>query len=343
MINEKKFLLLLVVPIILAFLFISCGEDEEGDLIGPDGEVDVFSWLGTLKAGSWAEYTYSDGYKSRMEFLGDDTWQGRQCILLESESTTSDIGYVVMQIWLDKTTMDSVVTFMKEGNEVYRFDAYQTDDVPTEDDMPWEQSNTKKIGEDKYKTPTGKTVKVTKYQTTDSSGISESWVSDEVPFAQVKEISNGEVILSLYDFGTSGAVRSISKQEAENAKTFGFPEIGDVDEPNGNGGIPDNGGNGDAAGIKITVGAGPRPTITVSEPIKSLTMIGGQTFWGFQTIDPADTLASPFKYGVTPAGAEATIENTPDLVAGEVYQITVFGPDFENGDIFDMGIFSFTR
>ncbi len=72
-------------------------------------------------------------------------------------------------------------------------------------------------------------------------------------------------------------------------------------------------------------------------------MNGGQVFWGFQAIDPAGTLAGPFKYGEIPAGAEAVIENAPDLVAGEVYQITVFGPDFENGNIFDMGIISFTR
>lgn len=337
MLKLRKFLIFSLITL-LAFLFVACGEDDD-DLFDEDGTINEGSWLNTLKPGSWSEYVSPDGYRTRMEYLGDDTWLGRKCMLLEYESSEPGEAISIMQIWFDKTNMESVVMFIKEGNEVYRWDITQYPEE-TVGEQEWEKSTSQKIGTDKYTTPTGKTVKATKYLITDSYGTSEYWVSSEVPFAQVKEIYNGELEFSLYDFGSSGAVRSISKKEAENAKPFDFGgwEPGNGDEEPGN--IPDGG---DTGNIKITVGAGARPTITVSKPIKYLTIMGDQVFWGFEVPDPPGSLAGPFKYGVIPAGAEATIENSPDLVAGETYQITVFGPDFEKGNTADMGIISFTR
>jgi len=44
----------------------------------------------------------------------------------------------------------------------------------------------------------------------------EVWVSSQVPFGTVKVIASGTTAMYLYNFGTSGAHRDISKAEMEN-------------------------------------------------------------------------------------------------------------------------------
>jgi len=345
---RKEFLpgIFSITLVLLAIFMNGCiGGDEEEETIGT-GETSGIGMIASLKTGSWAEYTLSDGGKGKNKFFGEDTWQGRKCIVMEYESLPPGGSHTIMQTWLDKSTGQLVVMFLKEDGVVSRFDPTGTG-IPNQE-IPGEiPVNAQKIGTDKYTTPTGKTVKVTKYSVTTPYGTSEEWTSDEVPFGDVKSISNGVVDLALYDFGFSGAVRGISRQEAENAKPFSFTGGGvNVGGQSGNqngDGQPNVGGQG--AGIKITIGAGTRPTISVSKPIKSLFFIGGDVLWGFNALDPPGELSGPFKYGVTPVGADAggLNENPPDLVPGVVYQIQVLGKDFENGNIFDMGFLSFTR
>jgi hypothetical protein len=168
-----------------------------------------------------------------MKFLGEDTWDGRASFVLETESVI-DGDSTATQIWLDKSTGEVVLFLIKTGGLVMRMDitASQDTDIPGEDD-PWEEPSAKESGTGTYTTPTGKTVNVTKYTLTTTRGTDEYWVSSEVPFGEVKDISDGEVYMELYDFGFSGAQRSISREEAENAEPFGF-DIPDIPEIPGN-------------------------------------------------------------------------------------------------------------
>lgn len=341
------------VSIVMACLFAGCGEDEEG-LVGPGGTEGAggVAGLAALKQGSWAEHTSSDGSRGRMEFLGEDTWEGRKCLLMESESTEPGGSSTIMQIWLDKATGEPVLFLIKEDGKVMRMNLSQQPVDVTEmtGEIPVQAQN---LGKDKYKTPTGKTVDVVKYSITTAYGTSEVWSSSEVPFFDVKDIFNGEVTSSLYDFGFSGAERSISRQEAENAEPFGFSNI-----PGGDDNIDDNpfeqpdgqadgqqpggqGGQQQIGQIKITVGPGPRPTISVSEPVSSFIMTGTGVLWMFQSVNNAADLPGPFIYGVTPDGAEAVLAMVPDLVTGQDYVIQVHGDP--QGDPQRLGSLSFTR
>ncbi|MGB9598173.1 MAG: hypothetical protein ACPL7B_17935, partial [Candidatus Poribacteria bacterium] len=232
---------------------------------------------------------------------------------------------VINQIWINKSTGQGVLMVMKdESGKVTKMELTPT--TPTDIPTGETPDNSVKIGTKKYTTPTGKTVEATIYKTTTTTGEYESWVSSQVPFWEVKAISNGKVLYELYDFGTSGAVRDISKQEMENASSFGLPD--------GNGGGIGGGTIGD---IVITVGEGARPEIKVSQPINTLMVTGPGFTWGFMS-DNDQLLPGPFKYGILPNGTISLgVANPPDLKAGTQYTITVAG---ENGS---MGMLIFVR
>jgi hypothetical protein len=223
------------IAFVLAFsLLAGCGgddDDDDGEVVGPEDGLDGEGMgdLSSMSAGSWAEYTVSEGGRETMKFLGEDTWDGSACYVLETESVM-DGDSTVSQIWIDKATGEVVLFLIKMGDVVMKMDitASQDTDVPGEDD-PWEEPSAKESGTGTYTTPTGKTVNVTKY----TLGTDEYWVSSEVPFGEVKDISNGEVYMELNDFGLSGATRSISREEAENAEPFGI-NIPDIPEIPGN-------------------------------------------------------------------------------------------------------------
>lgn len=182
-----------------------------------------------MSAGSWAEYTVSESGREIIKFLGEDTWDGRASYIMETESVMNGDS-TVTQIWIDKATGEVVLFLIKMGDVVMKMDitASQDTDVPGEDE-PWDEPGAKELGTGPYTTPTGKTVNVTKY----TLGTDEYWVSSEVPFGEVKDISDGEVYMELYDFGFSGAQRGISREEAENAESFGI-NIPDIPEIPGN-------------------------------------------------------------------------------------------------------------
>ncbi len=237
-------------------------------------------------------------------------------------------------MWIDKNTGAPVLFLIKEDGKVMRLDVFHTPtDIPGDETLVPPQAQS--LGNDKYTTPTGKSVDVAKYSSNTPVGTSEIWTSDQVPFWEVQNFLDGKLMSSLYDFAFDGAVRSISKQEAENAEIFGFSDIpGDGDIPGGgdvSGGddIPDGGDipGGQQGDIVVTVGAGAQPVITVSQPIMLLTLTGPGVAWGFQSVNQAADLSGPFQYGVTPNGALDIMGGVapPDLVAGQVYNIQVMG------------------
>ncbi len=234
----KRFAFLSIAFVLVFSLLAGCGgddDDDDGEVVGPgDGlDGDGMGYFPSLKAGSWAEYTISGGGREIMKFLGEDTWDGRASYIMETESVMNGES-TVTQIWIDRGTGEAVLFLIKMGGMVMKMDitASQDTDVPGEDE-PWDEPAAKELGTGTYTTPTGKTVNVTKYTLTTTWGTDEYWISSEVPFGEVKDISDGEVFLELYDFGFSGAQRSISREEAENAEPFGI-NIPDIPEIPGN-------------------------------------------------------------------------------------------------------------
>jgi hypothetical protein len=300
--------LLFIFPALFAlviFAFAGCGGSDENNAL-TDGN--VATGFASMKAGSWEEMTNSDGARDRSEFLGTDSYNGTDCYLMEFDTTTNGKKETT-QIWISKSASQGVLMVMKDENgKVTKLELTPstTQDIPTSD-VP---VNSTKIGTDKYTTPTGKTVNVTKYKITTSFGESEVWISSQVPFGQVKSLLNGTETSKLYDYGTSGAVRDISKKEMESASSFGIDDGGD-------GG--DGGGGGIGGNIVITVGAGVKPQIKVSQPVTTLMLTAQGLTWGFSS---DNALPGPFTYGVIPNGAIAVgVANPPDLKAGSQYMI----------------------
>ena len=326
------------------------GDDDDDDLVGPGGVGGVGGYSAfPPQAGSWSEYSgVSLGERFRMESIGTDTLEGRQCFVIEYESM--DQGQkIVMQIWM-ATAAEAAFLFVKQDGQVLRMDMTGFNDVVdmVAQDEPEEAV---KIGEGNYTTPTGKTVGTIEYTSRDpiTGTTVEFSVSGEVPFSQVQTKQNGVIEMSLYDFGASGAFRDITKQEAENAQPMfpgglpggipdgGFPDMppeipggGQPDEPviPGNPvdpGVPDAGDD----GIVITVGPGARPTIQVSQPVSNLIVLHGFVpIWMFESEVPfgqGPGLPGPFQYGIVPAGAKSNMINPPDLIAGQAYTIQVMG------------------
>jgi hypothetical protein len=213
--------------ILMSFIFVGCGNDDDDnddDLVVPNGSGDAESFLGfaSMQTGSWAEYTTAEDGRYKYEYHGKDTYNGRDVYVMEFESNFSGVSSV-SQVWVDTQTFDSVLFVMEFGDQIMKMDISQVPDVPGDDLEDMESDDdTQILGTRDYTTPTGKSVKAIAYMTTQGGNTSEIWAGN-IPFGMVKSISNGEVVSELYDFGNSGAVRDISKNEAENAQDFGFP------------------------------------------------------------------------------------------------------------------------
>jgi len=229
----KKLAVLSIGIILLAFLFISCGKKSEKSEAAKSTKTeekvmkDTTKAFGDMKSGAWAEYTGPEGGIQKMKYF-EDTWEGKECYIIETESQGPQM-LATNQSWIDKSTGKGVLFVTKFGDKIMRTDITQTpaSKIDTSEKFKPESEVSKiteKIGEDKYTTPTGKTVKVVKYKASIITGESvESWVSDEVPFKNVQIISAGSPNLTLRDFGSSGSQRAITKQEVETAQTLGMP------------------------------------------------------------------------------------------------------------------------
>jgi hypothetical protein len=232
----KKLAILSIVAMILACVLVSCGKDKsekdktakstEATGTNEKAEKGMTKGLDSMKPNSYVEYDNPGGTINKMKFFVD-TWEGKDCTIMETETKGSDL-LSINQSWLDKSTGKAVLFVTKINGKVMRMDINK---MPTQSNTnaanpkfkPEIPPQAKQMGEDKYTTPTGKTVKVVKYKLEMPGGSMETWISDEVPFGTVKVMTNGVASMSLRDFGFSGAQRAITKQEAENAQPFGPP------------------------------------------------------------------------------------------------------------------------
>ena len=165
-------------------------------------------------AGQWAEYVYTNGEEShlKMEYIGQDTVDGKTCTGFEM--TVSGEEETIMQIWTEDATGQAVKYVVKMGGQVICMDVSQSPYEPPETETPGEyEPDLPDITYGTYTSPTGKTVNVAKF----AIDGGETWVSSQVPFGMVKVVdASEETTMYLYDFGTTGAQRDISKTEMEN-------------------------------------------------------------------------------------------------------------------------------
>jgi len=219
----KAFYWFSVVLILVAFLFVGCSSnDNNNPVVNSNGNGNTVGFgFASMNAGSWAEYILQDGSHEKYKYIGVDNYNGTDCYVLEFEMTSNG-EKTITQMWLNKSSNKSVLYVTKMGGIVIKMEIPQTQEIPSgSGTVP---VGSVELGNKKYTTPTGKTVDAIAYKVTTTAGESESWISTQVPFGIVKELLNGESQLELYDFGTSGADRGISKQEAENAQSFGLPQ-----------------------------------------------------------------------------------------------------------------------
>jgi hypothetical protein len=164
-------------------------------------------------AGQWAEYVYTTGGESqlKMEYIGQDTVDGKTCTGFEM--TMSGEEETIMQMWTEVATGQVVKYVMKMGDEVICMNVNESPEPPETETPGAYEPNLPDITYGTYTTPTGKTVNVAIF----AIGGGGTWVSSQVPFGMVKVVNaSEETTMYLYDFGTTGAQRDISKAEMED-------------------------------------------------------------------------------------------------------------------------------
>jgi hypothetical protein len=170
--------------------------------------------------GQWVEYVLSTGGEEShqmMEYIGQDTVDGKTCTGFEM--TMSGQEEIIMQMWTEVATSQVVKYVVKMGNQVMCMNVNQSPQPPETETPSNYNPNLPDITYGTYTTPTGKTVNVAIFATT---GGGETWVSSQVPFGMVKVVdASEETTMYLYDFGTTGAHRDISKTEMENCQEIG--------------------------------------------------------------------------------------------------------------------------
>ena len=76
-----------MVLIVVVFSFAGCGGSDD-EALPSDGSALGFA---AMKVGSWEELTTPDGDRERYEFMGTDTYNGKECYILEFELKTHTI------------------------------------------------------------------------------------------------------------------------------------------------------------------------------------------------------------------------------------------------------------
>ncbi len=179
-----------------------------------DGTSSGYTGFMAPAAGQWAEYVYTNGEEShlKMEYIGQDTVDGKTCTGFEMTMLGEED--TIMQIWTEVATGQAVKYVVKMGDQVICMDVGLSPYEPPETETPGTyEPNLPDITYGTYTTLTGKTVNVAKF----AIDGGETWVSSQVPFGMVKVINaSEETTMYLYDFGTTGAQRDISKAEMEN-------------------------------------------------------------------------------------------------------------------------------
>jgi len=214
--------------ILMACLFVGCGEEEEAEEEGELAE----GYLGfpEMKGGEWAEYTSSElgeAARIRFEYIGTDTFDGRECFVTEFETEAAG-EKTISQVWTDKEKGEIKLYVIKVAGIVMKMEISELPALSTDvaegasGETPDEYKPGAQVSTETYTTPTGKTVKAAVFK----ADTQEEWISSDVPFGAVKAVDSGKTVMELYDFSFSGATRDISKEEAENATSMpGIPGI----------------------------------------------------------------------------------------------------------------------
>ena len=210
-------MLLLIAITLLPGCGAGCEGGPEGGGVPSDGGGAPGAYTGFMSAaeGQWVDYIIASAGENhqRMEHIGQDTVDGKTCVGFEMTMTVPQQGETIMQMWTDAATQQLVKYVMKMEGQVICVDVSQSPYEPPETETPGEYDpNVPNVSYGTYTTPTGKTVNVAKF----AVGEGESWVSSQVPFGMVKVVDSGVEVMYLYDFGTSGAERDISKAEMES-------------------------------------------------------------------------------------------------------------------------------
>jgi len=162
------------------------------------------------KAGMWSETKITQGGQSstmRQEIVESSP------TLAKFQTSMEQGGQkIISQMWLNPSTYKATKYVVKTGSQVMCMDVSNAANMPTNpSDYPADKPDMK-LGT--YTTPTGKTLAVAKYVTSDG----ETWVSSEVPFGAVKVVSGGKTTMELQDFGNVGAKSLISDSEISNCQ-----------------------------------------------------------------------------------------------------------------------------
>lgn len=210
-----------VVALLLAITLLpACGQGGAGGGGGGGGAPPSYTGFVAPTEGQWAEYVVSSNgeeYHQKMECIGEDTVDGKTCIGFEMTMAVPQGGESIVQMWTEAATHQMVKYVMKMEDQVICMNIGQSPEPPEAETPSSYNPNLPNISYGTYTTPTGKTVNVAKF-TVDGG---EGWVSSQVPLGMVKAIDpSGEVGMYLYDFGTSGAHRDISKTEMENCTSM---------------------------------------------------------------------------------------------------------------------------
>ena len=184
---------------------------------GGDGAPSEYTGFILPTEGQWVDYVMAgegEDFHQKMEHIGQDTVDGKTCIGFEMTMAMPQQGETIVQMWTDAATHRLVKYVMKTGGQVICMDIAQSPYEPPETETPSQYNpSLPDISYGTYTIPgTGGTVTVAIF---DVPG-GEVWVSSQVPFGTVKVIASGTTTMSLYNFGTSGAQRDISKAEMEN-------------------------------------------------------------------------------------------------------------------------------
>lgn len=220
----KNVLGIVIVLLLAITLLPACGAGGEGGPGGggvpSDGGGAPGAYTGFMSPaeGQWVDYIIaSEGekYHQKMEYIGQDTVDGKACVGFEMTMTVPQEGETIMQMWADAGNHQLVKYVMKVKDQVICMDTGQSPYEPPETETPGDYDpSLPDISHGTYTVPgSGEMLDVAIFQ---SSPESEVWVSSQVPFGMVKVVDSGTTVMYLYNFGTSGAERDISKAEMES-------------------------------------------------------------------------------------------------------------------------------
>ncbi|MFA5381762.1 MAG: hypothetical protein WC356_01250 [Candidatus Micrarchaeia archaeon] len=188
-------------------------EDNKEEIEIPTAEEKTvdnsFQGFMNWKEGMWADIRSIEGESTVMSIVEIKN----NIIKFQTESIIEN-QESISQIWYDESSMKVIKFISKTDDMVICFDMIEEEQVelPKEDEAYL--GKTPEMGYGLYTTPTNKKVNSAKFKAENG----EYWVSNEVPFGIVKITDSQTDLISLYDFGTSGAINKISETDIANCQ-----------------------------------------------------------------------------------------------------------------------------